>query len=60
MKQLLSLCAFCAALSAQTTPRQVARQLEPTLQTPELSAYQLPHYLDRKTPALLVPSSAVK
>jgi len=60
MRRLFPLCAVGAALSAQTTPRQVARQLEPALQTPEVSAYQLRQYLDRKTPALHVPSSAAQ
>lgn len=55
---ILSLLSLCAVLSAQTTPAQVGRFLGPALQTPDVTAYQLRQYLDRKAPPLAVPSSA--
>jgi dienelactone hydrolase len=58
MRILLALSILCAALSAQTTIRQVERQLEPALQTPDVVAYQLRQYLDRKILALAAPASA--
>jgi len=51
---------LCAALSAQTTPPQVRRLLEPALQTPDVAAYQLRQYLDRKAPPLPSPSSSAQ
>ena len=45
-------------LHAQTEPRQVARLLEPPLQSPDLVAHQLRHYLRAKVPALPTPTSA--
>ncbi len=60
MNRLFPLFAFCAALSAQTTALQVQRLLEPALQTPDVVAYQLREYLDRKAPLLAAPSSAAQ
>ncbi|MEO7145782.1 MAG: acetylxylan esterase [Bryobacteraceae bacterium] len=58
MKRLLPLFFLCAALPAQTTVRQVERLLEPALQTPDVVAYQLRQYLDRKATPLAPPVSA--
>jgi dienelactone hydrolase len=55
---ILSLVSLSAVLSAQTTPGQVARFLGPALQTPDVAAYQLRQYLDRKAPLLAAPTSA--
>ncbi|MGI8989250.1 MAG: alpha/beta hydrolase family protein [Bryobacteraceae bacterium] len=60
MKRLFPLFTLCATLSAQTTVLQVERLLEPALQTPEVVAYQLREYLDRKAPPLAAPSSAAQ
>ena len=45
-------------LFAQTTPEQVARLLEPALQTPDVVEYQLLQYLDHKTPILKPPANS--
>lgn len=45
-------------LHAQTEPRQIARLLEPPLQSPDLVAHQLRHYLRAKVPPLPTPTSA--
>ncbi|HSB13407.1 MAG TPA: hypothetical protein VLE22_03045 [Bryobacteraceae bacterium] len=57
---LLSLpaCAFFAA--AQTTPQQMRAMLEPPLQTPDVVAFQLRHYLLKKIPKLPPASSAAQ
>ncbi len=47
-----------STLHAQTEPRQVARLLEPPLQSPDLVAHQLRHYLRAKIPPLPTPGSA--
>jgi hypothetical protein len=57
---LLALFTLCAALCAQTTVRQVERLLEPALQSPDVVAYQLRQYLDRKTLAPAGPTSAAQ
>jgi dienelactone hydrolase len=57
MRRLFSLFILCASLYAQTTPRQVERLLESALQTPDVVAFQLREYLDRKAPPLKIPSS---
>ena len=57
MRRLFSLFILCASLYAQTTPRQVERLLESALQTPDVVAFQLRQYLDRKAPPLKIPSS---
>jgi hypothetical protein len=49
---------FLPTLHAQTEPRQVARILEPLLQSPDLVAHQLRHYLRAKVPPLPTPTSA--
>src|SRR5690349_21653435 len=60
MRRLFPLITLCASLYAQTTPRQVERLLDPALQTPDVVAFQLRQYLDRKAPPLTVPSSAAQ
>jgi hypothetical protein len=47
-------------LFAQTAPRDVARYLEPALQTPDVAAYQLQKYLDARSTPLQPPSSAAQ
>jgi hypothetical protein len=61
LRRLFPLITLCAAsLCAQTTPRQVEQLLEPALQTPDVVAFQLRQYLDRKAPPLTVPSSVAQ
>jgi dienelactone hydrolase len=60
MRRLFPLFTLCASLCAQTTARQVEKVLEPALQTPDVVAFQLREYLDRKAPPLKVPSSAAQ
>jgi dienelactone hydrolase len=60
MRRLFPLFTLCASLCAQTTVRQVERLLEPALQTPDVVAFQLRQYLDRKAPPLTAPSSATQ
>ena len=60
MRRLLALFTLCASLCAQTTARQVEKVLEPALQTPDVVAFQLREYLDRKAPPLKVPSLAAQ
>src|SRR5207244_5350732 len=60
MTRAYALFLLSAALSAQTTPPQVRRLLEPALQTSDVAAYQLRQYLDRKAPPLPSPSSSAQ
>ena len=57
MKRTLFFFTIVAPLFAQTAPRQVAHYLESALQTPDVAAYQLRQYLDRKSIPLPTPSS---
>jgi Acetyl xylan esterase (AXE1) len=57
--KLISIPVLIGALAfAQTEPSQVRPILEPPLQTPEVVAYQLRHYLLGKVPQLHVPATA--
>jgi dienelactone hydrolase len=53
MKRFL-VCGFlcCRLVSAQSSPQQVRRILEPRLQSPDVTAFQLREYLLTKAPAL--------
>src|SRR5436190_1143552 len=55
---LASVFLISATGSAQTEPRQLRAFLEPSLQTPDVVAFQLRQYLIRKTPKLPSPTSA--
>src|SRR5512145_938345 len=51
---------FASSLISQTTPQQVRTVLEPPLQTPDVVAFQLRHYLLKKVPKLPPASSAAQ
>jgi dienelactone hydrolase len=58
MRRLPLALLLAASLTAQTTPRQLHRFLDPSLQSPDLVNYQLRRYLRAKVPKLAVPPSA--
>ena len=60
MKRTLFFFTIVAPLFAQSAPRQVAHYLESALQTPDVTAYQLRQYLDRKSIPLPTPSSTTQ
>lgn len=60
MKRIFLFLAMFAPLFAQTMPRDTARYLGAALQTPDVAAFQLRQYLDRKSIPLPSPSSAAQ
>ena len=56
------LCVLCILAGktapSQTDPRSLARHLDPPLQSPDITAYQLRHHLRGKVPSLPAPPSA--
>jgi dienelactone hydrolase len=54
---LVTLIAWTASLPAQTTPDSVAAELSQPIQSVDLTAFQLQHYLMKRIPKLSLPST---
>ncbi|MBI3668048.1 MAG: acetylxylan esterase, partial [Acidobacteria bacterium] len=59
-RSLLFVLVMAGVAGAQTSPEQVRQYLEPPLQTPDVVAWQLRHYLQKKVPHLPPVSTAAR